>query len=121
MCDENNQEDLFSLAWFKTINQRADGSPDILILLSRNSGYTDAHLGILWWGLNIGREIGSTDEGVSVILALSGVSWLIASNRIEEGRGRISIVGLAAVAEQCKVDEDESDEGGGPWPIPEPA
>lgn len=75
----------------------------------------------MWRDLDIGREIGVTYECIGVILALGGVSLLIASNRIKEGGSGISVVDLAAVANQCKVNEEEGKESGGPWPDPKPA
>ena len=62
-----------------------------------------------WCGLDKGREVSVTDEGIGVILALEGISLLIASNWVKEGRGGISIVGLATVVDQCDIDEQESE------------
>ena len=50
-------------------------------------------------------------EGLSVLLSLERVLSLVSSHWVEKGRGGVSIVGTAAVADQSDIDEEESYKG----------
>lgn len=59
----------------------------------------------------------SFNIGVGLILPYDRVVPLVASYGIEEGGGRVSIVGRAAVSDQGEVDDGEAKEDPDAWGV----
>ena len=100
MRNKDGEVDVIALRTGEGLEEGADRAFDVLLILSADGRDADTELGLFLHGAVVdGERFRSLDEGICLPLPLDGVDSFVASYGVEEGRGRVTVVGGAAVAD----------------------